>query len=219
MLKVNLQPKITLEAKEGFRMSWWFSIILFVFVGAAVGGTYWMTQQDILDKEAEIKQLDFKLRDFQEIISNYERAANEKEYLKGKRDFVQGISENQKQWIDFFDQLKEKTPKDVWYTRFSGNRTGSYDVEGNTFTFASVGFLMLQINSITHVNSVVLSTASGQTSRESGKNPMEAITKKFKISGSMTLLSKKDETAGGTPGAAPSGGAPGAAAPPAQGTL
>jgi Tfp pilus assembly protein PilN len=197
MIKVNLQPKVTLEAREGLRLPLWLPVIITIIVLGGIGSTYWMSNQRKLDAEAEIRELDFKLRDFQKIIADYEQVTHEKEYLKGKRDFVQGISENQKQWISFFDQLREKIPKDVWLTRFTGARSGDYDIEGSTYTFASVGFFMLQLNSITQVQSVTLeatavgSPRGGTGTKEGGGADLNSITKSFKVKGGMELAGQK----------------------------
>lgn len=216
MLRVNLQPKISLEVKEGIKLPYWLILITGIILGALVGGSYWSMITDLQTYEVEIKDLEFKLSDFQEVITNKEEAVRQKEYLQGKRDFVHGISNNQRQWTDFFDQLRERTPKDVWYTKFSGSRNGDYKVEGNTYTFSSVGFAMLQINSISHVSSVTLGQTAGNT-KARGDNPLSSISKKFNLSGKMELLSEEDRKKAkekkaavpGRPGANP-GAKPGA---------
>ena len=209
MLKVNLQPKIAVEAREGVRLPYWLPVIIAIIVGILCGGTYWVGQQDLVYLDAEIKQQDFKLRDFQTIIADYEKAEMEKSYLQGKRDFVSGISKNQKQWTDFFDQMKETVPKDVWYTRFNAERDGEYNIEGKTFTYASVGFLMLQVSSISHVESTTLdaaSSSSGGGGGGEGANLIDEIAKQFKLSGQMALKPAGEEQAeeGGNPAASDS---------------
>jgi len=199
MLRVNLQPRITVEVREGVRLPLWLPILIFIVVAMGCGGTYWTGQQDIANLDAEIKQLDFKLRDFQDILAEYEKAKKEKNYLQGKRDFVNGISKNQKQWTDFFDQMRETVPKDVWYTRFSAEREGTYSLEGKTFTYAAVGFLMLQVSSISHVDTVVLESTSasegGSSGGSGGENIVDSIAKQFSLSGRMKLKSEDEEEA------------------------
>ncbi|HOX28858.1 MAG TPA: PilN domain-containing protein [bacterium] len=212
MIKVNLQPKVSVEVKEGFKMPVWPAILLLIVVAAGAGSTYWTMQQKKLAAEAEIKRYDFQLRDFQKVITQYESAIEEKDYLKGKRDFVNGISQNQKLWIDFFDKLKERIPKDTWITNFQGERAGIYNIEGNAFSYASIGFFMLQFKSIPAITTVNLNNATSQGS--SGKSAVEAIAKQFKLSGNMNLAGASGTTpfpsATRTPvaGAAPSGTPP-----------
>lgn len=198
MLKVNLQPKVLTETKEGLRLPWWLPVILGVIVFSGIGWAHWSITQDRLKLETEIKQLDFKLRDFQKILSEYEIAQSEKEYLQGKRDFVNSISQNQSQWMDFFDQLKNKIPKDCWITRFEGARSGDYSIEGATFSFSSIGYFMLQLNDITHINSVNLEDAStelkeGSKGSSKDEDAAKAMTKKFLLKGSMNLINKGEK--------------------------
>jgi Tfp pilus assembly protein PilN len=186
MLKVNLQPKVTLEVKEGFKMPVWAPVILLIVIGCFAGYTHWLVHRDIAISESRIKQLDFKLRDFQKTLNEYQAAVYEKEYLQDKRDFVNGISQNQKMWVDFFDELKAKIPKDVWLTRFEGVRSGNYSLEGDTFSFGSIGFFMIQFKSIPDITTITLDAAMSR-SGSGGGSAAEAIAKTFKIGGAMKL--------------------------------
>lgn len=156
-----------------------------------MAGSYWSMYNDLQTYEVEIRDLEFKLSDFQEVITNKEDALRQKDYLQGKRDFVYGISDNQRQWTNFYDQMRERTPKDVWYTSFSGNRTGDFKLEGLTYTYSSVGFSMLQLNSISHISSVTLNQTTSD-SKSGGGNAVASITKKFSLSGKMELLSDEE---------------------------
>lgn len=208
MLKVNLQPKITLEVKEGFKMPVWAPIVLFVVIGGIAGYTHWLNHRDIMVKQSQIKQLDFKLRDFQKTLDEYQAALNEKDYLQDKRDFVNGIATNQKMWVDFFEQIKEKIPKDVWLTQFEGTRNGRYVLQGNAFSFGSIGFFMIQFKSIPDVTTVTLDGATGKTD-SGGETAVEAIAKTFKLSGDMKLggQTKEEQSGKGATAAARRGGA------------
>ncbi len=194
-----------LEVKEGFRMPIWPAILLFLIVAFGSGYTFWHMHKDRLFAESRIKQYDFKLRDFQKTLDEYEAAKLEKDYLQGKRDFVNGISQNQKQWIGFFDELKARMPKDVWLNRFEGKRSGSYNIDGATFSFGSIGFFMIEMKSIPHINTVTLDNASSKGTT-GGRNAVDAIAKSFKISGDMKL-SALEETKTATATASVPGGA------------
>jgi len=186
MLKVNLQPKVTLEVKEGFRMPLWPAILLGLIVAFGSGYTFWHMHKSRLFAESRIKQYDFKLRDFKKTLEEYETANNDKDYLQGKRDFVDSISQNQKQWIGFFDQLKARMPKDVWLTRFEGMRSGAYNIDGATFSFGSIGFFMIEMKSIPYITTVTLDNATSRGST-GGKTAIDAIAKTFKLTGDMKL--------------------------------
>lgn len=179
-----------MEVREGFKIPVWIPIVLGLAVVGFIGYTYVDMQQARLSAEARIKQLDFKLRDFQKILDSYEMAKNEKDYLQAKRDFVNGISQNQKQWIDFFDELRAKMPKDCWIENFQGMRAGQYNLEGKTFTFSSVGFFMLQFNSIPQISTVTLDNAT--SSGTGSQNAAEAVAKSFRVSGDMKLAVSDD---------------------------
>lgn len=195
MIKINLQPKITLEVREGFRMPLWPVFVMAIIVAAGIGAVTYRYSIKDLELDANIKKLNFALKDFEQIIDEYNNAKSDKQYLQGKRDFVNGISQNQKQWIDFFDQVRDTIPKDVWILRLEGQRTGSYSLEGRTFTFASIGFFMLQFNSISHIGSVTLDTAT--TASQGSESDFDAVVKRFRLSGSMNLsLEEEEQTTG-----------------------
>ncbi len=173
-------------------MPLWPLFVIGILIAAGIGTVIAINDTKNLELDADIKKLNFALKDFEQIITEYKTATGDKEYLQGKRDFVNGISKNQEQWIDFFDQMRDRIPKDVWLTRFDGRRSGSYSIEGRTFTFASIGFFMLQFNSISHIGSVTLDQAAASNS--SGKSDFDAVVKKFKISGSMSLAPKAEKS-------------------------
>ncbi len=189
MIRVNLQPKVMIEAGEGFKMPLWPLILLTIVLAAGVLGVMYVTSDRISAAEAEIRDLDFKLRDFQKTLDAFEQAKAEKDYLQGKRDFVNSISSNQRQWVDFFDEVRAKIPKDVWLTKFEGERSGAYSLEGKTFSYSSIGFFMLQFNSIPYVTTVTLEQATAQKSGSKG-GEAEAFAKSFKITGDMKLSAK-----------------------------
>jgi Tfp pilus assembly protein PilN len=190
MIKINLQPKISMEVKEGFKLPLWLPILLTVILTVSTAMAFWFMQQRRLTAEAQIKQLDYKLRDFQKIIDSYEQAKAEKDYLQQKRDFVNGISQNQKQWVDFFDELRAKMPKDVWIEKFDGMRAGTYSLDGRTFSYSSVGFFMLQFNSIPYISSVTLDQASSK--QGTGAAGSTSVSKSFKITGEMKLEAQQE---------------------------
>ncbi|HOC92860.1 MAG TPA: PilN domain-containing protein [bacterium] len=192
MIKVNLQPKVLIDAGEGFKMPLWPLILLTIVMAAGVLGVMYVTSDRISAAEAEIRDLDFKLRDFQKTLDAFDQAKAEKDYLQGKRDFVHSISSNQKQWVDFFDEIRAKMPKDVWLTKFEGERSGSYTLEGQTFSYSSIGFFMLQFNSIPYVTTVALDQASAKKSGSSSGD-VAAFAKSFKITGDMKLSAKDAE--------------------------
>ena len=185
-------------------MPLWVPIILLILVGSGIGYTYWMMSRDKLVAESKIKQLDFKLLDFKKTLSDYQAAVDEKNYLQEKRDFVDSISQNQKQWIDFFEQLKAKMPKDVWLKNFQGVRSGPYNIEGNTFSYGSIGFFMIQFKSIPAIKTINLESASSNAGA-GGSNTVEAIAKTFKFTGNMALSAEADasKSASGTAAAKP----------------
>ncbi|MEW6201461.1 MAG: PilN domain-containing protein [bacterium] len=192
MIKVNLQPKIVIEIKEGVQLPLWPVGVFGAVIVIAMISFYWNMNTKIISSRAEIRKLDFKLRDFQRIIKEYEEATNERKYLQGKRDFVYGISKNQKLWVDFFDELKSSMPTDVWITRFEGNRTGEFRMEGNTYSYSAIGFLMLQLYSIDYITSISLENASAGTAGEvAGKTVGEVVSKRFQLRGTMSLVPKK----------------------------
>ncbi len=196
MIRVNLQPKIALEIKEGFKLPIWLPILLFLALVVVAAGTYLDMSSKIKSAEALIKIYDFKLRDFQKILDEYEQTLAEKDYLQGKRDFVNGISQNQMQWVGFFDEMRSKMPKDVWLTSFEGQRSGDYDVEGRTFSFSSIGFFMLQFNSIPNISTVNLLSATADVGGSTGgkeDRSIETLAKAFKISGAMKLDTAADK--------------------------
>jgi hypothetical protein len=86
MIKVNLQPKVLIESGEGFKMPLWPLILLTIVLAAGVLGVMYVTSDRISAAEAEIRDLDFKLRDFQKTLDAFEQAKSEKDYLQGKRD-------------------------------------------------------------------------------------------------------------------------------------
>lgn len=213
---------MSLEVREGLKLPFWLPILTGLIVAALVVGSYLSVSSNLDTQEVEIKHLKFKLADFEEVIKDKDAALMERDYLQGKRDFVQGISENQKQWTDFFDQMRDRVPKDVWFSKFQGSRNGEYKIEGFTFTFSSVGFAMLQMKSITHVGSVILGQTASEGGGGSGKgggDPIASITKKFSLSGTMELLSaeerkkKQESEKKKGPGGATTPGGPGAPGP------
>lgn len=220
MIRVNLQPRIRTEAAEGLQLSPLWAIALGIILVFGVGGVGYKVSWDITQAKSTINALDFQLRDFQKIIKEYADALDQKSYFTGKRDFVKGISENQKKWIEFFDALKKKTPKDVWLTKLDAARNGAYSVEGGTFSFSAIGYFMLQLNSIPAIKSVSLDQAAGVAgaAKEQGAGAslslVAQLTKVFKITGSMSMGSAEATGTTPLPGAP---AAPGAApAPPQQ---
>ena len=191
MIRVNLQPQVRAEVAEGFRLPPWVAILLGIIVFGAIGTTAYQITWNIAQANSTIKSLDNDLRDFQKIIKDYEDATDEKNYLTGKRDFVKSISENQKRWIQFFDELKRRIPRDVWLARMEVARNGAYTMEGGTFSYSAIGYFMLQMNSILAVQSVSLDSASsagGATGQsKSGASIIQQLTKGFKISGEIAM--------------------------------
>lgn len=200
MLRINLQPKVVLEAKEGLQLPLWPTALIAIMVVLGVGTIYMNTNTRIISSKAEIKRLDFDLRDFQKILSDYEEANQEQKYLKGKRDFVLGISESQRMWVDFFNKLAGTMPQDVWITRFDGKRIGGFTMEGNTFTYSAIGHYMLQLYSIEYIKVVNLESATGQAPKAnandkgaSAETAASSLSKKFRMSGDMDLTPKAEK--------------------------
>ena len=192
MLKTNLQPKIVVEVREGFQMPLWPLAVFGTIVVISMISIYWNMNTKVISARSDIRKLDYKLQDFQQIIKEYEDATNERRYLQGKKDFVVGISKNQKLWVSFFDELKANMPTDVWLIRFEGNRTGEYKMEGNTYSYSAVGYFMLQLYSMDYISSVFLEGASsGETGGLAGKTVGEVLSKRFQLKGTMNLMPQK----------------------------
>lgn len=189
MLKINLQPRVVIELKEGLQLKWWMPIALAVMIAVGAGSVYLSQNTRIITHKAEIKQLEFDLRDFQKILQDFEDASNEKKYLTGKRDFVAGVSQNQRMWLTFFDQLTANMPTDVWINRMDATRVGDFHFEGNTYTYSAIGFFMLQLYSIEFITAVNLDGATGPSGSQSkaGKTTAESLSKKFRVTGKMDL--------------------------------
>lgn len=192
----------------------WAPVLLGLIVIIGASGTWWYLNTSISTKKSEIKSLDYKLKDFDQIIMEAENATDDRDYLKAQRDFVQGISSNQFRWIEFFDALKTQTPKDVWLDKLVVNRAGEFKVEGETFSFVEVGNFMLQLSKFQQLSGVTLDTAVTKTmgSSAQGGSVKDSMTKIFRINATAKLEpSAAPEASGATPGKAaptpPIGGA------------
>ncbi len=195
MIKVNLQPKVKLEIKQGLKLPLWPVIASFIIVILGIGYLYWNTNMRLLELASEEEQLRTRLKSFQGIIEDFNTAQEEKNYLEGKKNFVNSISQNQRQWTDLFDRIREKIPKDVWIDTLKASRDGQYDLDGATFTYSSIGHFMLQLNTIPHILTVQLEQASTSKSSSGGDNTKESmaiaeIAKSFRLTGNMKLTSE-----------------------------
>jgi Tfp pilus assembly protein PilN len=207
MIRVNLQPKIRLEKAEGFQLHWFWAVLLGVIVFGAMGFLAYQFSWQLTQSNSKIRSLDFELKDFQKIIKEYEDAVDEKNYLQGKRDFVKGISENQHQWISFFEDFKKKMPKDVYVTRLDIDRNGAYTMEGGTFSYSAIGYFMLQLNSIPFISSTTLESAGGGAGGGDDTAILAKLTKIYRITGGVSMEAARAPTAATSttpvPGAAP----------------
>lgn len=210
MIRVNLQPKMMAEAKEGFQIPVWVPILAGLFTAVICGGGYWYFNFQVSGLAAQKTGLENKLKDFQTILNQYEVASGDYDYLKDKRDFVQGISSNQHRWIEFLDMLKNKTPKDVWIDKLVVDANGSMKVEGQTYSYDSVANFMYRLTKFPQLNSVALDQAASKTQGGSSQaaSAQDSMTKAFKISATAKL---NPEAATSTLGLAPGPGATGKA--------
>lgn len=192
MLKINLQPRIVVEAREGIQLQWWLPIVIGVAIAVGTLSVYLSLNTRVITNKAEIKQLEFDLKDFQQILEDFEEATNEKMYLTGKRDFVASVSQNQRMWLTFLDELTANMPTDVWVNRLDLNRIGDFSFDGNTYTYSAIGFFMLQLYSIDFITAVNLEGATGAAGQsQSGKTTAESLSKRFRVTGKMTLAPPK----------------------------
>ncbi|MFH1537961.1 MAG: PilN domain-containing protein [bacterium] len=193
MLKINLQPRVVIEIKEGIQLQWWIPIALGIVIAVATASIYLNLNTRMITQKAEIKQLQFDLKDFQQILDDFEEANNEKKYLTGKREFVKGVSENQRMWLAFFDALTTNIPTDVWINRMDASRIGEFSFEGNAYTYSAIGFFMLQLYSIDYITAVNLEGATGAGGAQTGETTAEALSKRFRVTGKMDLTPTKKE--------------------------
>ena len=182
MIRVNLQPRVVAEAKEGFQMPIWAPILLGLIIIFGCGGAYWYLNITLNNLESEKQSLEYKLKDFQALLLEFDKVSEDRDYLKEKRDFIEGISSNQAQWTYFFDLLKENTPKDIWIDSLIMDREGEFEVQGETYYYASVGHFILRLEAMPQLSEVSLEavgvkkTGSAQTGTVE-----EQMKKRFKI--------------------------------------
>lgn len=188
MLKVNLQPRLVREAREGFQLPLWAPILLGLIMVFGCGGAYWYITIQTSTKESLNKSLELKLRDFQDIIKEAELVREDRDYLNQKRDFISGISTNQAQWDYFFDMLKNNVPKDVWIDSLVMDRSGEFSVEGNTYYYGSVGHFVLRLEAMPQLQTVNID-AVGMKNVSGSENIEESVTKMFKITAQAGLVS------------------------------
>ncbi|MEW5945506.1 MAG: PilN domain-containing protein [bacterium] len=193
MIRVNLQPKIIIEEREGVQLPLWIPLVLLAALAVVTGALTWNMNVQVIDLNTQIRKADFKLRDFQRILKEFEEAQLEKKYLTGKRDFVVNISHNQELWLDFLDMFTANMPTDVWISSLDANRTGEFTISGNTYTYSAIGYFMLQLYSIDYVSSVSLTGATSSIgASKTGETVAEALSKKFQVKGTMALTAKKE---------------------------
>jgi Tfp pilus assembly protein PilN len=189
MERINLQPKVVIEAKTGFQIPIWVPILLGVMIVAGTVGGWWYQNSTISAFNAQNKELDFKLKNYQELHRQFKETTDDFEYLKAKRDYIHGISSNQAQWKYFFDLFKENMPKDVWVNHLLINRDGDFTLEGGTYSYSAIGHLIIRMEAMPQLSGVSLDTAMATSRGEStGGNVQAAMIKAYKIVGRAKLV-------------------------------
>ena len=209
MIRVNLQPRVVVEAKEGFQLPIWAPILFGLILVFGCGSVYWYLNFTVSGMAAQRTSLDNKLKDFQSVLNQYELASEDHDYLKAKRDFVQGISSNQHRWIEFLDMLKNKMPKDVWIDKMTIDASGELKVDGQTYSYDSVANFLFRLTKFPQLSSITLNQAASKSQGSSQAGSMQdSMTKAFKITATSKL---NPEAATKTMGLSPAPGAAGRA--------
>ena len=181
---------MVVEAKEGFQLPIWLPVLVGLIVVFGCGGVYWYFNFSISGLAAQKASLDNKLKDFQTVLSQYETASDDHDYLKAKRDFVQGISSNQHRWIEFMDMLKTKMPKDVWIDKMIIDANGQMKVDGETYSYDSIANFMYRLTKFPQLSGISLDQAASKTqggSSTEGASVQDSMTKAFKITATSKL--------------------------------
>ena len=201
MLRINLQPKVTVEAKAGFQLPIWAPILLGILVIAGIGGSYWYLNLTMNDLNSQKNSLTRKLKDFQELIKEEARMREDRDYLNDKLTYIRSISSNQAQWTYFFDTLKDNIPTDVWIGKLTVKDTGEFEVQGSTYSYSAIGHFILRLEAMPQLSSVALDSAAAKArgSAQEGDTLEARLRKDYKITAQTSMLGAASSAAQAKP--------------------
>ena len=150
MIHVNLlpvedrppEPRTNLSIpKRGF----WIPLVLGIAVLVPLAGIAVMQQMKIMSLRSDIAAAEVETQRLKPQIDRIHTLMKERAEINQRLMTVQGLARGRYLPVQILDELSDRTPEYLWFTKVQHTPTGGLNVEGMTFSNLLIAELMMRM--------------------------------------------------------------------------